>query len=387
MKTRQTRYTESMTNRANHRRTLALALLTVGLHVLVLMVIVPRMDAPGDAAAAPPRVTEASLIAAPAPPADTPAPPPPAVLRPPPAVPAIAPPAFDIAAPAAPALAITTPQASPAVDGGAAAGQADVESMQAASSQPSTPQAAPPPQAAPAAAAPAPPAPIVGKAYRTDVPPSGRILLEVARKDADGSLWHGEAAMNWRLDNGRYKVKLEAGIRVLVTRVNLVVLESSGQVDAAGFVPRTMTEKRRGRGATITQFDADGNKMTFSGSPASYAIVPGTQDKATVPLQLAAIARGDSAQLQGNIDMLVGEDKDASVFRFVLAGQEEIDTPIGRLATWHLSRPPRPGFYNSRLDIWLAPSLGWLPVRIDNIESSGATTTQTVKNIGRPDAG
>jgi hypothetical protein len=91
--------------------------------------------------------------------------------------------------------------------------------------------------------------------------------------------------------------------------------------------------------------------------------------------------------LKGNIDMLVGEDKDASVFRFVLVGQEEIDTPLGRLLTWHLSRPPRPGAYNSRLDVWLAPSLGWVPVRIDNIESSGATTTQTVKNISRPDAG
>ncbi|MDB5960205.1 MAG: hypothetical protein JWP59_1499 [Massilia sp.] len=366
-----------MTNRANHRRMLALALLTVGLHVLVLMVIVPRIDAAGDVAMAPPRVTEAILIAAAVAPVDPPAPAPPPVLRPPPAVPAIAPVTFDIAAPPTPppSAAIAAPLAPAAIDGGAAARPSGVESMQAASSTP------------PPAVAPPLPAPIVGKAYRTEVPPSARILLDVARKDADGTVWHGEAAMNWRLDNGRYRLKLEAGIRVLVTRVNLVVLESAGQVDAAGFVPRTMTEKRRGRAATSTQFDAEGNKMTFSASPASYAIVPGTQDKATVPLQLAAIARGDSAQLQGNIDMLVGEDKDASVFRFVLVGQTEIDTPIGRLATWHMSRPPRPGFYNSQLDIWLAPSLGWLPVRIDNIESSGATTTQTVKNIGRPDAG
>ena len=55
-------------------------------------------------------------------------------------------------------------------------------------------------------------------------------------------------------------------------------------------------------------------------------MLPGTQDKATVPLQLAAIARGDSSQLGGDIEMLVGEDKDASVFRFVVLGQEELDT-------------------------------------------------------------
>lgn len=370
-----------MTDRARLRRTLAFALLTVGLHVLGLMVLVPRMDAVGHAVVDVPRITETQLIAAAPRPVEAPPVPPAPVLAPPPAVPEVvlAPVQIaDTAPPLAERAPLIAPIAPIASDPGAAARLTDVESMQIASAQPEVP-----------ATPPAPPAReiLVGKAYRTDVPPSSRILLAVARKDADGTVWNGEAAMNWRLDNGQYTVKLEAGIRVLVTRVNLVVLESAGRIDAAGFVPSTMTEKRRGRQATATRFDGEGNKITFSGSAASYPIVPGTQDKATVPLQLAAIARGDSAQLKGNVDILVGEDNDASVFRFVLVGQEEIDTPIGRLATWHLSRPPRWGAYNARLDIWLAPSLGWLPVRIDNIESSGATTSQTVKNIGRPDAG
>ncbi len=365
-----------MTNRilrAGHRRTIALALLIVGLHVLGLSVIAPTLGAGGGGVVQPPPVMEARLIATPPPPpapVQQPLPPPKPRLK---AVPTVVklPPAPVISA--APELAEPQLAALPA-DAGAAIKLADVESVHVA--------VTPPPEAPP----PAGPEVLVGRAYRTDVPPSSRILLDVARKDADGTLWHGEAAMNWRLDNGQYKMKLEAGIRVLVTRVNLVVLESAGQIDAAGFAPRTMTEKRRGRAATATEFGAD-SKITFSASPATYAIVPGTQDKATVPLQLAAIARADSAQLKGNIDMLVGEDKDASVFRFMLVGQEEIDTPIGRLATWHLSRPPRAGAYGSRLDVWLAPSLGWVPVRINNIEASGAMTTQTVKNIGRADAG
>ena len=358
---------------ARHRRTLALAVLTVGLHVLGLLVLVPRMGAPGRALPSAPVEIETRLIAA-APPPVAVAPPPSPVLAPPPPLPALpmVPVIVSEPAPSVPQLTALP------IDSGAVARLADVGSLQV-QPQPPPPEAAPP--------APATPAALVGKAYRTDVPPSSRILLAVSRKDADGTLWHGEAAMAWRLDGEQYKVKLEAGIRVLVTRVNLVVLESSGQIGADGFMPRTMTEKRRGRDATATRFDAGGNKITFTASPATYAMVPGTQDKATVPLQLAAIARGDSAQLKGNVDILVGEDKDASVFRFVLVGQEEIDTPMGKLATWHMSRPPRFEFYNSRLDVWLAPSLGWVPVRIDNIESSGATTTQTVKNISRPDAG
>lgn len=371
-----------MTNRilrARRSRTIALALLTVGLHLIGLLVVAPRLGGGSGGVVKPPPVMQARLIAAPPPPKPPPPEQPPkprpkAVPR----MPKLPPPRIAAApapqSPVEPQLAEPQLAALP-VDAGAAIKLTDVESLHVAVTPP--PVATPPALVSEA---------IVGRAYRTDVPPSSRILLDVARKDADGTLWHGEAAMNWRLDGGQYKMKLEAGIRVLVTRVNLVVLESAGRIDAAGFVPRTMTEKRRGRAATATEFGAD-SKITFSASPATYAIVPGTQDKATVPLQLAAIARADSAQLNGNIDILVGEDKDASVFRFMLIGQEEIDTPIGRLATWHLSRPPRAGAYGSRLDVWLAPSLGWVPVRIDNIEASGAMTSQTVKNIGQADAG
>ncbi|MFL6710286.1 MAG: DUF3108 domain-containing protein [Massilia sp.] len=367
------------------RRTVALALLTVGLHVLALLVLAPQLRAAAGSSYQKPPVMEARLIAAPPPPPPPPPPKPPVESAPKPRPKPVKPRSRPVAPPPLPALAenasapvpasLEPELSAPLVDAGAATKLADVESIQLTAPEPA--------KAEPAAK----PADLVGRAYRTDVPPSARILLDVSRKDADGTLWHGEAAMAWKQDGSSYQMKLEAGIRVLVTRVNLVVLESSGKIDAAGFVPSTMLEKRRGRAQTATHFGAEGDKITFSNSKATYGLAPGTQDKATVPLQLAAIARGDSEQLKGNIDMLVGEDKDASVFRFVLVGQETIDTPIGRLDTWHLSRPPRFNAYNSRLDIWLAPSLGWLPVRIDNTESSGASTTQTVKNIDRQGAG
>ncbi|KAK0348810.1 hypothetical protein LTR94_035663, partial [Friedmanniomyces endolithicus] len=73
-----------------------------------------------------------------------------------------------------------------------------------------------------------------------------------------------------------------------------------------------MTEKRRGRSLTATHFDWGENKLTFSASQAVYPLAPGAQDKASIPLQLSAIARGDAKQLNGDIDILVGEDRDAS---------------------------------------------------------------------------
>jgi hypothetical protein len=217
--------------------------------------------------------------------------------------------------------------------------------------------------------------------YKMAPPPSANLVLGVDRVDADGTKWTGEAAIGWRRAGERYNVKVEIGISMLVTRVNLVVLTSDGTLGEAGLTPVKMTEKRRGRAETATHFNAADKKITFSAAQGSVPLQPGAQDKASIPLQLAAIARGDPGQLKGEIAVQVAEDKGASVFRFIVVGQEQIETRMGSMQAWHLTRPPLPGSYNSRLDIWLAPEHDWYPVKISNLEASGAVTTQTVSKI------
>jgi hypothetical protein len=262
--------------------------------------------------------------------------------------------------------------AEPAVDSGALRGAAeaavDVQSARRAG-----------PAQAPAARA--------TRSYRIDLPPAADITLDVARSDADGTRWSGEALLSWRLDGGRYRLKAEAGVGLALARLSLVVLDSEGGIDDAGFAPVAMTERRRGRALTATHFNRKDGTITFSASQNSYPLAAGAQDQASVPLQLAAIARGGPGQLSGNIDIQVAGDRDASVYRFVVLGQERIDTRLGPIATWHLSRRPEPGGYGARLDVWLAPGRGWYPVQISNTEASGAVTTQTVNNIVMTDTG
>lgn len=284
--------------------------------------------------------------------------------------PAAAPESAAIAEPPAP----QDPAAGSAPEGGAAETVADVKSTEAEA--PALQEAAAPPEAG-----------VQPRQYKVSVPPSSELSLELARVDANGTTWVGEAAMSWRLDGGAYTMKVEAGISMLITRVNLLELTSEGSVGELGFAPQVATEKRRGRAQTATHFNREQGSITFSASQKTFPLAPGAQDKATLPLQLAAIARADPAQLEGDIDITVGEDRDAKVFRFVLAGREEIETRLGKLQTWHLTRPPKPGSYNSRLDVWLAPAHGWYPVRIRNTEASGAVTTQTVSKIVVTDSG
>ncbi|MBW8900505.1 MAG: DUF3108 domain-containing protein [Massilia sp.] len=381
------------------RRQLMLGLLTVALHGLVFRWFVREVvHVPDRIARVAPSALDAELINAPRPPPPPPVPPPQPVLVVPPVpevtpVPvelAAPPPGPDAGTPAATASDAAAPALTPESDAvaaaggakrqtgqdGAAAGAGTVQSNQdakqatAAQVQARADTAAKPPPAAPEA-----------RHYKIDVPPSADITLDVARTDANGTKWSGDALLSWRVTPSSYRVQVEAGIRVMFAHVNLLTLVSEGTVGDEGFVPTLMTEKRRGRAMTATHFNRQDGTLTFSASAAKYPLVPGTQDKASVPLQLAAIARGDSKQLSGNIDILVGEDRDASVFTFTVAGQEQIETRLGRIATWHLVRPPKPGSYNSRLELWLAPAYGWYPVQIRNVEASGAVTVQTVKTI------
>ena len=374
------------------RRKIVLGTVTVLLHLLVLNWFSGQLGRPREDAV--PREASsvlAELIEVPPdpPPQAQPAPPRPA-LEPPP-LPRLAPEPVEVAqrdddappaagpadgaGPASAAVADPAPALDAAGQGSAAVAAADVQSAQAGS---------PAQQASePAPAKPAPEA----RRYKLDLPPPADITLDVARTDANGTRWSGNTLLSWTLTPTSYRIRIETGITIVFAHVNLLTLTSEGAVGEEGFMPSLMTEKRRGRSMTATHFDRKDGRLSFSASEANYPLVWGAQDKASVPLQLTAIARGDPQQLSGNIDILVGEDRDASVFSFKVLGQEELDTRMGRIATWHLARPPKPGAYNSRLDLWLAPDYGWVPVQIRNLEASGAVTTQTVNNIVMKNSG
>lgn len=369
------------------RRILLLCAATVALHYLVLNWAGTRIapaPVPSASAAAPAQITMAAQLRLTLPPAISTAQPrsafkPKPVVKP--AAPAkpvakLAPtPMLESGFRAAPQQAI--PLAEPAPPAGA-------DTVAAA-----LPVVLPAPQPAvnPVAGSGEPVAPLeAAHRYKVDLPPSAEFILDVQRIDADGTVWNGVAAMAWRLDDGHYTMTAEAGLNALITRINLLVLTSEGSIDDSGIAPLNATEKRRGRALTATHFQRSEGRITFSASERSYPLLAGTQDKATLPFQLAGIGRADVNQFSGAIDIFVGEDKEANMFRFILVGEEELDTKMGKLITWRLSRPPKPGTYSSRLDIWLAPSRGWYPVQIRNSEANGALTTQTVSNITLTDS-
>ena len=213
--------------------------------------------------------------------------------------------------------------------------------------------------------------------YRTSLPPSAELTLDVACTEAQGAFWTGEAVLQWSRTGPSYRLHYSG---------DLAEMASEGRLGATGIIPRTMTEKRRNRARTATHFDERGD-ITFSAAQTAVPMQSGAQDRVSLPMQLAAIARADAGQLAAGVDILVGAQRGASVYRFVVQGQEDIDTGIGKLATWRLARVVQPGSYDARLEIWLAPEHEWYPVQLRSTEANGTVTTQTIRKIVAKDAG
>lgn len=220
--------------------------------------------------------------------------------------------------------------------------------------------------------------------FQLRMPESAEMQLEITNTKVNGSPMTGVGRIVWESYNGKYKISIEAGLNLLVTTLNLLTITSEGMIDVYGLMPTMSNDIRRTRAATAIHFNHENKSISFSASNKVIPMETGAQDAASVLLQLAAIGYADPNQLATGreFSIQVAEGKDATPFLFRVVGEEEIVSPLSGentpLPTVHITRPPKPGFYNSQLDIWLAPSLGWYPVQIRNTESSGTVTNQRV---------
>lgn len=200
--------------------------------------------------------------------------------------------------------------------------------------------------------------------YTVSPPPSATLEYEVEGLNK-GQTWHATGVNKWLFSGSSYRITVEAGIRILF-KIDLGYVKSEGVINDFGLAPVLYSEKKGRKSMTNTHFRHQERLISFSASEASYPYHDGAQDRASISWQLAAIGRGDSGQFApgAEIDIFVAERRDAGMWRVQVIGEEEIDTPYGKLLTWHAVRLPRPGSYDERFDVWLAPQHEWYPVKI-----------------------
>jgi len=173
------------------------------------------------------------------------------------------------------------------------------------------------------------------------------------------------AELGWQQDGASYDAKLSFGAFGLRR-----VQTSRGQITSDGLAPLRFSDKYRSEVAA--HFVREKGKVTFSANTPDAPLLAGAQDRLSVVLQLAAMIAGDPDRFPraSTITLQIIGPRDADMWLFTVEEDETLNLPGGPQATRKLVRNPRREF-DQKVELWLAPALGYLPARIRITEANG----------------
>ena len=183
-----------------------------------------------------------------------------------------------------------------------------------------------------------------------------------------GSAQTGSGVLSWAIDGTSYVLSLEATALIVLSQTET----SLGALSPQGLSPQTYSSKRTGRSEQATHFRREIERIQFSNNKPDAVLMVGAQDRLSALVQLAGIIGGDPERYRivNRIQMQVAGLDKAEIWEFNLEGISDINVPAANMQALKLSRTPRDEF-DQRLEIWLSPQLGYLPIRI---RQSSATT-------------
>ncbi|BEP59854.1 hypothetical protein GmRootV213_04080 [Variovorax sp. V213] len=170
----------------------------------------------------------------------------------------------------------------------------------------------------------------------------------------------------WLQDGSSYDARLSLKFLFRTIRSQ----HSTGQIGATGIEPARFSESRKGEVAS--HFLRDQGKVMFSNNAPSVPLLPGAQDRLSVVMQLGGMLAGDPARYPAGsrISVQTVGPRDAGVWVFNIEGEEQMTVPAGDYAVRKLTRNPRREF-DDKVEIWLAPAMGYLPVRMKLTQPNG----------------
>ncbi len=173
-----------------------------------------------------------------------------------------------------------------------------------------------------------------------------------------------EGLFEWTVQNGRYDASLAVRMFLLGTRTQTSV----GRIGPQGLMPDRFGERQRDEAAT--HFDYEGQRVRFSRNRPDAPLAPGTQDRLSVILQLAAQLQAQPLQAGQSISVPVASSRAVDVWVWSVGELQTVDLPQGPAVARHLIRPALHERDNT-VELWMAPSLQHLPVRIRITQSNG----------------
>jgi hypothetical protein len=187
----------------------------------------------------------------------------------------------------------------------------------------------------------------------------------------------GDARVQWQRENERYQVRLDVKVLPIFTQV----LTSQGEVTANGLVPRAYEEMRPGK-RRAAQF---GDDMLFLENGRSVPRPTGVQDTASQFVELSQrFATGkDPLEVGRTVSLWLARPGAVDLWTYDIVGREMLRTPkLGEVEAFHLKpRPIANPRGNITAEMWFAPSLQYLPVKIRVLMGSEAYLDLMVEHI------
>lgn len=170
----------------------------------------------------------------------------------------------------------------------------------------------------------------------------------------------------WLQDGSRYDGRLTLKA-VFFTLLNW---HSTGRIGPSGLEPERYSESRKSELAS--HFVREQGQIVFSNNAPPVPLLAGAQDRMSVMMQLGGLLAASPGRYPAGtrISVQTVGPRDADVWVFVVGDEEKVSLPAGEYVTRKLTRNPRREF-DRKLELWLAPAYGYLPVRIRQTEPNG----------------
>jgi hypothetical protein len=160
-------------------------------------------------------------------------------------------------------------------------------------------------------------------------------------------------------------------------------MTSVGEITAQGLSPRRFADKARTERAA--HFDPAQVRITFSANSPPAPWQAGAQDRLSVFMQIAGLMAADAALFNpGNkLPIYTASARDADTWVFTVHPPENLALPLGPVTAIKLTRDARRDF-DQQVEVWFAPSIQFLPVRIRLVQHNGDVLDQQLAATASP---
>ena len=209
--------------------------------------------------------------------------------------------------------------------------------------------------------------------------PASALLTYQVQGLAKGFPYSASAELQWMQDGKDYEARLSVSVFLLGSRVQV----SKGTLGAEGLMPSRFGDKTRNELAA--HFQRDKGIISFSANSPDVPLLKGAQDRLSVVLQLSTLLAGDPTRFPAGtmLSFQTVSQREAEIWQFSVEKEEMLQLPFGQINAVKLNRQPRREF-DQHIELWFAPSLGYLPVRLRITNANGDFVDQLLNQAEMP---